>query len=189
MSITSLLFSGKGAFDSLAFDATVTEQHTSDAEITDHPVETGANISDHVRSKPDRLQMDAFLSNSPLTGTAEPGRAENLYEQLRLLKESATLLTVLTTLRTYENMAIESLGVPRTAKEAGAVHINITLRQIRLVTNKTSVVTVTKEPIAKSKASGGKQAATQLSDSDAAARDKTLAKAGLDAVVSFFGSN
>lgn len=187
MSATSLLFSGKGAFDSLAFDATLTEQHTSDAEITEHPVETGANISDHVRSKPDRLQMDAILSNSPLTGNAEAGRAENLYEQLRLLKESATLLTVLTSLRTYESMAIESLGVPRTAKEAGAVHVNVTLKQIRLVTNKSSIVTVTKEPIAKSKVSGGKQAATQLSDSDAAARGKTVAKAGKDAIFSYFG--
>lgn len=176
MSATSLLFSGKGLFDSLSFDATVQEQHTRDAETTEHPVEDGASITDHVRIKPDRLQMEAYLSNSPLTGTATDGRAEGLYEQLRLLQESATLLTVLTTLRTYESMVIESLGVPRSAKEAGAVHLNITLKQIRLVQNKTSIVTITKEPIAKNKVGGGKQAATQLDDADANARGKTILK-------------
>jgi hypothetical protein len=78
------------------------------------------------------------------------------------LQEQATLLTVLTTLRTYETMVIESLSVMRIAKDAGAVRVAISLKQIRLVQNKTTVVTVTKEPITKKKVKGGSQTATEV---------------------------
>lgn len=158
-----ILFSGDlPALDAISFDATLTEQHTRDAEATEYPIESGALITDHVRTKPDRLTMDAIISNTQPGIARVSDYAEGIYEQLRLLQENATLVTALTTLRTYEHMVIESLSVTRTAKEAGAVHLSIGLKQVRLVQNKTTVVTVTREPIAKKKFKGGKQTASEL---------------------------
>lgn len=163
----ALLFSGDTpALDAISFDATLTEQHTRDAEATEYPVEVGSAITDMVRVKADRLQMDAIISNTQPGVARASGYAEGIYEQLRLLQERATLVTALTTLRTYEHMVIESLSVTRTAKEAGAVHVSITLKQIRLVQNKTTIVVVNKGA-GNGKKKGGTQTAKQKDDAAA----------------------
>lgn len=41
-------------------------QHTSTNQVTDHPVETGANVSDHVRPEPNVLTIDGVISNTPI---------------------------------------------------------------------------------------------------------------------------
>lgn len=53
-----------------AFVATVTieEQHQDDLQITDHPVEIGANISDHAYRKPSSVIIKAGWSNAAPAG-------------------------------------------------------------------------------------------------------------------------
>lgn len=46
-------------------DATIEEVHTDDLEITDHPVEQGAAISDHAFKRPSELIVTAGWSDSP----------------------------------------------------------------------------------------------------------------------------
>jgi len=50
----------------ITFDVIESENHESVAEVTDHPVEVGANISDHIRPLPDRLSLTAYTSNQPI---------------------------------------------------------------------------------------------------------------------------
>jgi len=50
----------------LEFDATITEGHASSVRITDHPVEDGSNVSDHVRSDPERLVLEVHVTNTPV---------------------------------------------------------------------------------------------------------------------------
>ena len=42
---------------SLFFDATVRDSHEASATITEHPVEEGADISDHIRPDLDRVSL------------------------------------------------------------------------------------------------------------------------------------
>jgi hypothetical protein len=51
---------------SIAIDATVRESHTATSTITDHPVETGSNVSDHIRPDPDMLTLEGVISNAPI---------------------------------------------------------------------------------------------------------------------------
>lgn len=46
-------------------DATIEEVHTDDMEITDHPVEQGASISDHAFKRPAEVVITAGWSDSP----------------------------------------------------------------------------------------------------------------------------
>lgn len=50
----------------LGFDCVTSETHEGISEITEHAVETGAPISDHKRTKPRRLTIEALVSNTPL---------------------------------------------------------------------------------------------------------------------------
>lgn len=153
----------------LLIDATPSENHSHSLQVTEHPVEQGSDIADHARIKADVLTMDCYLSDG-----ANPGKSSDLYERLRLLQDTSQLLTVITKLRTYESMILESISAPRSAREAGGLHVALTFKQIELVQNKTTVVTVTRDPITKKKVSTGKQAA-QLAK-DGPQKEKTIAK-------------
>jgi len=52
--------------DVITVDATMNETHSMEAEVTEHPVEQGANISDHIRPKLKRYTIDGIISNTPI---------------------------------------------------------------------------------------------------------------------------
>lgn len=165
MAELALLFkNGPLSIGDITLDAVVTENHGHSLQVTEHPVEDGADITDHARVKPDSITLDCAVTDTPRGVEPSPGRSAGIWESLRLLMDKATLVSVVTTLRVYENMILENLSAPRTAKEAGGLRFTATLREIRVVQNKTSIVTVTRDPITKKKVSGGKQAAQEAAD-------------------------
>lgn len=50
----------------ISIDATMEEAHESSALVTEHAVETGANVSDHIRAENDRLTLNFMISNTPI---------------------------------------------------------------------------------------------------------------------------
>lgn len=56
---------GDGQLFFIEVDATTREVHGFSNDVTDHPVETGAAITDHVRPKPITLSIDGVISNAP----------------------------------------------------------------------------------------------------------------------------
>lgn len=48
------------------FDVTVTDKVESVLEVTEHPVETGANISDYARLKLKRFSFEVIVSDTPI---------------------------------------------------------------------------------------------------------------------------
>lgn len=59
-----------GSEKAIEFDATVNDSHSASAEITEHPVEDGASVSDHVRPGLDRVSLRIVISDNPI---ATPG--------------------------------------------------------------------------------------------------------------------
>lgn len=55
----TLIFEGR-------LEMVVSETHTLASEVTEHAVERGADITDHVRRKPARVNMQLFVSEEPL---------------------------------------------------------------------------------------------------------------------------
>lgn len=164
----------------VTLDASLRETHTRSAVITDHPVEEGPNISDHIRAEPPKLQMDGIVSNTPINRTQRrrvveafgvefetsalddqrqgaAGYAEAAYAKLEELHATGAVFTVVTQIRTYDNMAFESLVVPRDAKTGDAVNFSATLKQVIVVKNKTTRKVVSKEPRAQPRNKTGTQ--------------------------------
>lgn len=147
---------------SVVLDASVSETHTSSASITSHPVESGANITDHVHREPDSITIQGVISN---TSTAFPqgvvgvaliksvanlvsgvsnDLAKTAYDQLRQLVDGKELVKIVTTLREYNDMLIENLTVTRDSQYGDALNFTATARQVRLI--KTSSVEKTSIP-------------------------------------------
>lgn len=80
------------------FDVTTSEQTESTAEVTEFPVEIGADISDHVRTKPSTVTLVGEITMTPLVGDfAGPlvlsppfaGPQANLAAPFEMMKDAA----------------------------------------------------------------------------------------------------
>ena len=143
-----------GGVAGIVIDATVSEEHLSEAELTENPVEDGVVVTDHVHLKPAQLTIQGVISDSPL-GYAVIGNIQNLvrsvsalfgrssrsidaYNDLFNLQKSRQPFTVTTGLKRYKNMIMTSLSVPRTAQTGRAIHFSATMREIRIVKSKST---------------------------------------------------
>ncbi len=50
----------------VVFDLTVSEGHEATSEVTEHPVEQGSVITDHVRQNPQSVTQEMFVTNTPI---------------------------------------------------------------------------------------------------------------------------
>lgn len=206
MASTSLVYrSGPTKIDEVELDCSISESHVGEVEVTEHPVEEGADVADHSRPKPDSLTLEGIVSNTPITraqrkraisllgGGAQfesnttadqkqgvAGYAEAAYAKLRELRESGKLISVVTQIRTYPSMIMTSLTIPRDGKTGDALRFTAVFRRIVVVKNKSTKKVVSREPKAQSKSKAGKQTAKPANESQ---RKKSILKQFDDGVL------
>jgi hypothetical protein len=194
-----------GETRNLAFDATVSESHTQTAVPTEHAVEKGANIVDHVRPAQPKLSIEAFVTNAPIvtpgshtrneTGQVEgvpktnasafqmSGRIDrvgDLWDEISEMVDTAALVTIQTSLRKYDSMVLTSLTTPRAAATGDAVRFNFEAVKIRLVSSQTVELSAPKLRPKKR----GQQSAKEVKKDEPL---KSLAATGLDGITSAVG--
>lgn len=151
------------------FDVSENETHESTAKATSHPVESGAEISDHIQQDPDTLDLQVVVSNTPILSEIEasvltPNRAEDAYNVLRNIKETGRLVTVFTTLREYTNMAIVRISVTRNAPKGDVAAMSLRLQHIRTATSETIDAPTPSVSRGQKTQDGGKKALTEASE-------------------------
>jgi hypothetical protein len=134
------------------------ERGTDRATITRHPVEQGAEISDHVYDEMPELIIRCGATNSSPDAGGDEGYVTNLYAQLLTLKQSKTTMSVQTGKRLYQNMLIEMMELITDEKTEAALMLTINLRGLLIA--QTQVVSV---PPAANMASPQNNAAVQQS--------------------------
>lgn len=177
---------GGGVLNVLELDAFLSEHHQHTAKATQFPVETGVVISDHVIQEPDVVRLDVIVSDTPLPAwsswsgegiglTTVRGRAAALYRKVVELKEAALLVSLITTVHTYDSMVVEAVDLPVDFSTGDAARFSVSLRKIIRVGQRT--VAVPKIERAGGLVSHGKQptkAADPVPDSAARAAKKAL---------------
>lgn len=151
MGVIAILSRFSPMIGDLNLDATITESHEMSAEVTEFPIEEGSNISDNRRKNQRRLTLDGVVASAPtsllqLTGPDAPLSVPEGFKALEELHEADELITVVTKLRTYENMLINSITVPRSNENGEAVFFSIEFTQAILVTTQRVKVTKAAEP-------------------------------------------
>lgn len=58
---------GRGGQFGNSGDLVMSERHESIVQITEHAIEVGANITDHIRKTLQKFSLDAWLCNTPIT--------------------------------------------------------------------------------------------------------------------------
>lgn len=131
------------------FNATITVEEVGkdDLEITQHPVQQGASITDHAYVKPSTVNLKVMWNDddAPLGET---------YQNLLDLQASREPFDVVTGKRTYRNMLIKSLALTTDALTENVLNISLELQEIILTA--LEVVTVPERPKQKNPGKTGK---------------------------------
>jgi hypothetical protein len=124
------------------FDAFIRLDHVSKLKITEHPVQTGASITDHAYLEPKELTIEVGMSDaakSLVSGqfSSDRSRSVTAYKVLRELQDQRIPVQVLTRLGIYQNMMVESISVPDDYMSLYGLKASVVMREILVSTVKT----------------------------------------------------
>ena len=162
-----------------AFDATVKLLPRFSSELTQHPVESGANINDHIITKNLVIDLEAVVSRNPIApnqgvdfDTSVPalsddlfvgndpedrGRINTAYKILVEAFKSKSVITVASELEVYTNCVITSLQFPRSAEVGDSLKVTAVLEQAQIVKSKFAPISLSLlDSATTNKAKGGK---------------------------------
>lgn len=156
----SLLFSLSGALRkqpqiaSIKIDASLSESHTYPSRITEEPIEDGSVVSDHIINDPFRLDITGSISNIPTlgigtltlpAGTAirsfvqvlkKKNKVKDAEEEFINIRNTKTVFSVVTGLRRYKNMVLETFTFNRDSTIGDALEFSATIKQVEIVSTK-----------------------------------------------------
>lgn len=127
-------------------NVTVEEIHNDEVEITQHPVERTADITDHAYPLPPTLVVRIGYAPAGaggggffglLPGVGDPVSLNSIYQQFLDLKDARELMEVQTGKRVYQDMLIKSLAVTTDQDTENALFITVTLQHVILVNTQT----------------------------------------------------
>lgn len=136
--VITLLFGQKRDVGGVIPDVILSENHVDSVTITGHPVEYGAQISDHAFVNPAQLTMrmgwspSSILLNSVLSGSIFKGlqTLDDVYQRLLDLQSLREPFDVLTRRRAYTNMMIQTLAVTTDADTENALVVEVNLVEV-----------------------------------------------------------
>ena len=108
----------------VAIDVVVRETHDSELNITRHPVEKGADITDHAYPEPKVISL--YCMN-------KEDKAQSSWEALLAFQEAAEPFTIVTGLKVYSSMLIKGLHATRDKKTARILDFEAVLEEIKIV--------------------------------------------------------
>lgn len=150
----------------ISLDLILTETHSLNAVVTQHPVQDGSTISDHITILPRSGTMRVLVSNFSLStakgdvradwdeiydqGEAAqksfPNRAEEAWKKLKDLVKKRELVKVVTSLEVYEDVALTRVETTRDGDTGDALEIDIDYEQVTKVKLKETKVTAQVQP-------------------------------------------
>jgi len=112
----------------LVFDAILKTDHTSKLTATSHPIENGANITDHAFTDPAEVSIEIGMTDCNGVGVSD-----KMFRSLQSLQASRRPHTIVTRFKAYRNMLIMTMSVPDDFTTMNALKATLFLREIPVV--------------------------------------------------------
>ena len=123
------------------FDVVIEEAHEDTLQITEHPVEQGAAISDHAYKSPTKVTIRAGVSDSGnQANTGGEGASRELYNKLLELQAAREPMDIITGKRKYTNMLISSLNEITDASTENSLIVVAECTEVIIVKTQTTTV-------------------------------------------------
>jgi hypothetical protein len=171
MGLLSLVYGTKKQLQiaQIEVDVSVSETHETDCDVTENPVESGANITDHVQVKPARLTVEGLVSDTPikfLQGVRDlfdDNRSRKTYEELLAIQTAREPIDVITGLKQYSNMILKTLTVPRNSDTGRSLRFTAQFQEVRIVDSASISIAVSDSQFQKKSTLGKTSTATPTS--------------------------
>lgn len=124
------------------FDGFMNVTHNQTVTATDHPIQTGANVTDHAIVEPRTVTMvirmsDVHESLFPTQFTERYTRSVSAWAVLQQMLRARLPLQVTTRLETYQNMLILDITADDDYKTREGLYVTVTLREQLMATTQT----------------------------------------------------
>lgn len=161
--VSSMLVKPRRSVGAMVLQVTLSESHQDELEITDHPIEQGALISDHAFKRPAEVTIQGAWSLSPsqsglidgvlgglkstITGAQQilsgkaPDGLSDIYNRLLKLQKEVIPFDVYTGKRKYSNMVIRSLSVTTDTNSENSLMVTLVCREVLMVATRILSVT------------------------------------------------
>ncbi len=175
MAFENLFIRIKRSLGGIQLDGIVEEAHQNTIRVTQNPVETGVDITDHAIVMPKKLNITAMVTDTPLgtaafaqiidtiTGlfgtstSANITRSQQAYNALVALQEAREPISITTRLVTYNDMLITDVSVSQDKDTSRSIVLNISTEQV--IITESSIVSIIKDDLP---AGTDKQASTPI---------------------------
>jgi hypothetical protein len=146
--------SGGRNIGGLVFPVTISETVDKQIEVTDHPVQEGAEISDHARCKNEEIRITVGASESSPSETDVKALREKLLE----LANKREPIKLVTGKRSFDQVLITGISETTDSTSENSLHLEITLREIKIAKVQTaSGIPASRQRLANRTAGGTKK--------------------------------
>lgn len=155
--ITSGALKQDGDTEVIWIDATTSITPNFTTNITEHPIESGSSISDHVYMRNTTIKIEGVIGGSnslyefqdnlvdsstliaspqgnTVNKAANP-RVKRAYDEIRQLFDAREPFTLISRLERYPNCIIRSLSLPQNTETSEVLMISMEIEQLRIVSS------------------------------------------------------
>lgn len=125
------------------FDAVLRIIHAQQLRKTSHPVQSGANVSDHAFMQPAKVTLEVGMSDAMAQYkngqySSSSSKSVSAYQTFLNIQQLRVPLTVQTRLKTYYNMLITDISSPDDVRSLHGLRMTITFEEVITATANTS---------------------------------------------------
>lgn len=192
--------------DAIPFDLILQEDHAFESQVTQHSVESGVVVSDHVVCRPRKGKLQGLVSNFSLSSTNKldaeleqllragkpdrwsagqttvSNRALTTWELFRELWQKRMPVTVATTLEVYESMVVTNVSTTRDGDTGDALKFSVEFEEVKVVQLEEVLLQADIKPTGPMKSRGAQEAANRQAAPNADAGAQTGTEMTLDEV-------
>ena len=163
--VSDMLTSGKTKLEAMPFNLFISEKHSLKFRVSEHPLQDGATISDHVHRELREVTIEGMFTNHPMrkleevnkvtfkdeyaTTEVKPTVTNTALAKFDALKHLADLrkpVRLVCSLEIYPQMVITAIDYDRDSKSGSSIRFTMTLRELKTVSLKATTGTYNFQP-------------------------------------------
>lgn len=149
----------------MPFNLFISEKHSLKFRVSDHPLQDGSTISDHVHQEMQECTVEGMFTNHPLrkleevnevkfkdeyaTSDVKPTVSNTAlanFKKLKLLAKQRKPVRLVCSLEIYPKMVITGIDYDRDSKSGSSIRFTMTLRELKTVSLKATTGTYNFQP-------------------------------------------
>lgn len=164
MGLFGLDKSGK-VLNHLPFNLFISEDHELNFRVSEHPLQDGSTVTDHVHREPYKVTVEGMFTNHPLKKFEETNEVKFKdeyatsevkstlsntalanFEKVKELAKKREPVRLVCSLEVYPKMIVTSIKSTRDSKSGSSIRFTMTLQEIKTVSLKTVTMSYSFQP-------------------------------------------